>query len=285
MIVNLRLDPDKDPNELDAFVESERSRVARKNQLQREVEYQIRANELAAKRADRLDKYFSKNPPNGALLTIYYKTLEDFANSNGEPPRWMDYPHLTASFDRLQSRGVLKVEFTADAGGKRIYKSEVTAQANRRNVRPAELDTAVARLKQSLGEVLQSPPTNRATENVHGCRYVPTIDKWRVSLYFGGAQRALGCYPFDTAVRLQDVLAYYFSSYRRAANYNTSEAQAEELLATHLALATFCAELEKLWLAAGILVKPGVTVDKAAEWKHSVETRLTAIEARLKITP
>lgn len=275
----------KDPDDKNSFVESEASRRARQLHLQGDphqspADVQARSDEIAAKRAARLDDYFSQHPPNGPMISIYREALDAFVNTNGRTPLWLTYPKLFACFDRLEKAGILKIEMTEDKFNTRHYKSHVTADAlaNRRNVRPAELDALIAKLKQDLGEALQQPI---AIAVVRGCRQV-TVDKWRVSLYFGGYQRALGCYPFETAVRLQDVLAYYFSSYRRPAHYNTSEGEAKELLAAHPALATFCTELEKLWLDAGILVKPGAApVDKF----ETMESRLTAIETHLKITP
>lgn len=283
MIINLHLDKTKDPNDLDAFVESDRSRASRQKQLNAEVEGQIRAD----KRACRLDKYFSSRPPNGRLLDIFRDTLADFLNTNGETPKWLTYEHLEASFNRLQRAGILVVEVTKDSFGVKTIKSEVTklALANRRHVRPAELDTLIQKLKEDIGESLQReyPPLVLGL-GARGCRQV-TVDRWRVSLYFGGAQRALGCWPFETAVRLQDILAFHFSSYRRPV-YNINEAHAVGLLTKYPAIATFCAELEKIWLDAGILAKPGETpLDKAADWREAIETRLSAIESHLRITP
>lgn len=279
------------PDDPQTYVESERNRAARQKQLNAQVESQIRANNLADKRAGRLDRYFSKSPPNGRLLDIFRDALANFRNTNGETPRWLNYGHLEACFDRLQRAGILVVEVTEGVGASlgqsnaaRTYKSEVTklALANRRNARPPELDTLIQKLKEDIGESLQ-PPHLDTLQLPRGIRQV-TADKWRVSLYFGGAQRALGCYLFETAVRLQDALAYYFSSYRRPAHYNTNEAEARQLLLQHPAVLTFCTALETLWLSVGILTKFGETpLDKAEQRWQLIESRLSAIETTLGI--
>lgn len=272
MIINLHLDPDKDPNEPDAFVESERSREARQKQLSVQADQLFRE----AKRSARLDRYFSKNPPNGRLLDIFREALAEFKNTNGEYPRWLAYEQLEASFARLQRDKVLAVEITEDSLGVKTIKSHVTAGelANRRNVRPAELDALIHQLKQAISDALQQPAIPFQPP-IHGCRFVASLNKWRVSLYFGGAQRALGCYPFETAIRLQDILAYYFSVYRRPVHYNTSKEHAKDLLVNNPAIMTFCTELEKLWLDAGILVKPGETpIDKTAARLDYIEQKL-----------
>lgn len=276
MIINLHLDP----NESDAFVESERSREARQKQLSGQADQLFRE----AKRAARLDRYFSKNPPNGRLLDIFREALAEFKNTNGEYPRWLAYEHLEASFARLHCDKVLVVEVTKDSSGIKTIKSHVTAGelVKRRNVRPAELDALIHQLKQAISDALQQPPIPFQPP-IHGCRFVASLNKWRVSLYFGGAQRALGCYPFETSVRLQDVLAYYFSAYRRPSFYNTTESEACQSLLDYPPLLTFCQQLEKLWLDAGILVKSG-----SFDWREAIETRLAAIETRLaaiKIVP
>lgn len=260
----------QDPDDPQVDTEGTRSRLARIAQ----TEEQFRASGLATKRAARLDKYFSKTPPNGKLLDVFRGTLVAFKNTNGETPRWLSYEQVEASFDRLQRKGILTIEAAEDALGCRTFKSEAIpdAVANRRNVRPAELDAIVAELKKNLGDSLGTPPLEERSP-VHGCRYVPVINKWRVSLFFGGRQHALGCYPFATALRLQDALAYHFSAYRRPAAYNTSEAEAVELLGKHLALQAFASALETHWLAAGVLRKPVEII--------STECRLTAVEKKL----
>lgn len=281
----------KDPENEQEFIESECSRKKRQRQLGTDykppADVQVRSDEIAAKRAERLDAYFSQHPPNGPMISIYREALAAFVNTAGGPPQWLTYPWLSACFDRLEKKGILKVEMTEDKFNVRRYKSEVTADvlACRRNVRPAELDALISQLKDSLGGALQHPFPAVENRTIRGCRQV-TMEKWRVSLYFGGAQRALGCYPFATAVRLQDALAYYFSSYRRPGYYNTSEAHACEVLLQHPAVLTFCTELKAIWLSAGILVKPGtLPVDKDAEWKQTIESRLAVIESHLKIVP
>lgn len=274
------------PDDPQSTVESERSRAARQKQLDSQVEHQIRAGGIASKRAARLDHYFSKRPPNGRLLDIFRESLPEFKNTNGENPRWLAFENLEACFARLHRAGILVVEVSEDSFGVKTIKSHATADAlaNRRNVRPAEIDSLVRQLKQDISDALQQPAI-AFQPPIHGCRYVPAIDKWRVSLYFGGSQRALGCYPFETAIRLQDVLFFHFSTYRRLAHYNTSESHAVELMTKYPAIATFCAKLEKLWLDSGILLKPGTTpLDKDAEWHNNIEKRLSAIENHLKIS-
>lgn len=190
---------------------------------------------------------------------------------------WLTYEQLEASFARLQRAGVLAVEVTEDSFGVKTIKSQVTADAlaNRRNVRPAELDALVTKLKQDIALHLDEPPiADGKGIPVHGCRYVPAINKWRVSLYFGGFQRALGCYSFSTALRLQDALAFHFSAYRRPGAYNTSEQAARELLSKHLFLQAFASGLETHWLATGVLHKPEEII--------STECRLTALEKQMQ---
>lgn len=278
MIINLSK---QDPEDPQTYVESERNRASRQKQLNASVEHQIRAHDGADKRAVRLDHFFSKNLPNGRLLDIFRDTQVKFKNTNGKPPRWLTYEQLEASFTRLEQAGVLLVEMTQHERGVTIVRSEVTKQAlaNRRNARPPKIDALIDQLKLNLGGALQMPVVS--PEKVRGCRQV-AVDKWRVSLYFGGYQRALGCYPLETAVWLQDVLAFHFSAYRRPAHYNTSEEHAKELLTAHPSLATFCTELEKVWLAAGILVKPGeLPVDKAEQRWQTIEARLSVIETHV----
>lgn len=255
-----------DPNDPDLLHESETARRVRQNELFGQID----ADTKDAKRQARLDYYFSQHPPNGPTLSIYRDALAAFVDSRGETPRWLTYPQLFASFARLEKRGVLKIEMTVDSLNIRHYMSTTTAK--RRNVRPAELDAIVAELKKSLGNSLDVPVLEER-QPVHGCRYVPVINKWRVSLFFGGRQHALGCYPFSTALRLQDVLAFHFSSYRRPAAYNTSEQEAVELLGKHLALQAFASALETHWLAAGVLRKPVEII--------STECRLAAVEKKL----
>lgn len=271
------------PDDSQAYVESERSRLARKKQLSMQVEDSIRVHDLADKRANRLDKYFSNHPPNGPLLGIFRDALANFRNTNGENPRWLTYEHIEASFARLQRAGILAVEVTADSFGVKTVKSEITklALVNRRNVRPPEIDALIEQLKQDIGDSLQQPPVT-PPEQVHGCRQV-TFDKWRVRLYVGGAMRALGCYTFETAIRLQDALTRYFRAYRNGLpHYNTSETQAEDCL-RHAAVNDFAVALEKHWLAAGVVVKPAER--SSFDWREAIETRLAAIEEMLKITP
>lgn len=272
------------PDDPQVFVESERSRLARKNQINES----IRVDDKAAKRAARLDKYFSQHPPNGKLIDIFRACQHSFRHNScrlkeyhNQPPAWLEWPDMLASFERLKSRGILTIETTEDKMGAKSFKSESCMK--QRNVRPAELDALIQTLKEELGESLQQPPI--ALDIVRGCRMV-VVGRWRVSLYFGGAQRALGCWPFATAVRLQDALAYYFSSYRRPSFYNTNKVDAREMLIKHSAVLIFCQQLEKLWLSAGILVKPGETpLDKTEQRMQSIETRLSAIESHLKIFP
>lgn len=293
MIINLSK---QDPDDPQTYVESERNRASRQKQLNAQAEHVIRAHDIAEKRADRLDRYFAAHPPNGKKLDIFRDTLLAFKNTNGEAPMWMTYEHLEACFDRLQRAGVLAVEMAEDSLGVKTYKSEVTKQAlaNQRNVRPPEIDTLIQQLKQALGDALQQPPVPPDDIRVRGCRQV-TLDKWRVRLYVGGAMRALGCYPFETAIRLQDALTRYFKTYRHGlAHYTTSESEAEAVLAK-AAVYNFAIALEKHWLAAGVLQLPGSTA-KPADWRATiearltliethVEARLTAIEAHLKIVP
>lgn len=276
------------PGDPQVYVESERNRAARKKQLN----VAFRACGVAAKRAARLDKYFSSHPPNGKLIDIFRACQQSFRHNScrlkeyhNQPPAWLEWPDMLASFERLQKKGILTLETTEDKMGAKLFKSE--SKMKQRNIRPVEIDALIDQLKKDLGDSLQQPPVSPDdVPQVHGCRQV-TLDKWRVRLYVGGAMRALGCYPFETAVRLQDALAYYFSSYRRPVRYNTSEAEARQLLLQHPAVLTFCTVLETLWLSAGILVKPGETpLDKAEQRWQAIESRLTALEEpHLKITP
>lgn len=283
MIINLSK---QDPDDPQTYIESERNRAARQKQINAQAVSQIRDQDIAEKRAERLDRYFSKNPPNGKKLDIFRDTLLAFKNTNGEAPMWLTYEHLEVCFDRLQRAGVLLVEVTEGAGdsfGVKTYKSEVTKQAlaNRRNVRPPEIDALIEQLKINLGDALQQPPAPDDIQ-VRGCRQV-TLDKWRVRLYVGGAMRALGCYPFETAIRLQDALTRYFKTYRHGAfaHYNTSESEAEAVLAK-AAVYNFAIALEKHWLAAGVLQLPGATA-KPADWRATIEARLLNIETFLGI--
>lgn len=253
-----------DPN---VMHESDASRRLRNNK----VAENLAREERDEKRQHKLDYYFSHHPPNGPTLSIYRDVLARFVDNRGETPRWLTYPQLFASFARLEKAGILKIEFTLDEFKIRHYTSTTTAKP--RAVRPAELDALIADLKSGLGGALDTPAIPQdSPSQVHGCQWV-TVDKWRVRLYFGGQLRALGCYPYSTALRLQDVLAFHFSSYRRPGNFNTTEVEARYLLAKHPALTTFCTGLEKLWLAVGVLRKPVEII--------STERRLTAIEARL----
>lgn len=239
----------------------------------------LRFQKRLDKRADRLDRYFSSRPPNGSLLSIYRTILADMRNTKGEPPKWIDYGALLDSFSRLQKRNILTIETTEDKMGAKTFKSE--SKMKQRNSRPVEIDALIEQLKQDLGETLQQPIS--PPEQIHGCRQI-TLDKWRVRLYVGGTMRALGCYPFETALRLQDALTRYFRAYRNGLpRYNTSETQAEEFLGNP-AVKVFSVALEKHWLAAGVIQPPCAIIKAPVDWRAAIESRLSAIESHLKIS-
>lgn len=243
----------------------------------------LRAKDKKIRRQVKLDRYFSLHPPNGRSPDIlagairklikvqWYEDPKKIYLFESESKRcWVSWPACVSSFDRLTKKGVLTVHTTEDSIGRTTYNS--TSTVKQRNVASVQQTAIIGKFQADIKNQLQLPPIPiESVPDVVMASHV-NVNRYRVRWYVGRKVQTLGTYDFETAVRLQDAVSYFFSSYRRISKYNLSESEAKSLIESNVVVKKFMTDLEALWKGLGWLDEAGSSPEQIiTELTHQVD--------------